>query len=287
MRFERLAVIGIGLIGGSFALATRTRGLVARVVGCARSEATRASALDCGVADEVTDDPAFAVTGADLVYIAAPVGAMGPLMAAIAPFLQPDALVTDAGSTKERVVELAARHLADRCVFIPGHPMAGSEQAGPAAARADLFDGKPYILTPLTSTPVEEIQRLRELLGAIGAHVVLAEASQHDRLVAATSHLPHLVAAALSGALADLAARTGDIHPFTGTGVRDATRIAKGPPEVWRDILLDNRENVKAALRAFSEEIGQYLDAMERDDGELLTRLLDKARTFRRGLDEP
>lgn len=286
MRFERLAVIGIGLIGGSFALATRTRGLVARVVGCARSETTRTAALECGVADEVTADPAFAVAGADLVYIAAPVGAMGPLMEAIAPALRSDALVTDAGSTKERVVDLATRHLADRCVFIPGHPMAGSEQAGPAAARPDLFAGKPYILTPLTSTPVEDIQRLRELLGAIGAHVVLAEASQHDRLVAATSHLPHLVAAALSGALSDLAARTGDIHPFTGTGVRDATRIAKGPPEVWRDILLDNRENVKAALRAFSEEIGQYLDAMEHDDGELLMRLLDKARTFRRGLDE-
>lgn len=286
MRFERLAVIGVGLIGGSFALATRTRGLVARVVGCARSEGTRTAALECGVADEVTDDPAFAVTDADLVYIAAPVGAMGPIMEAIAPALTPGVLVTDAGSTKERVAELACIHLVDRCVFIPGHPMAGSEQAGPRAARADLFDGKPYILTPLPSTPVEELQRLRNLLRSIGAHVVLAEASQHDRLVAATSHLPHLVAAALSGALSDLAARTGDIHPFTGSGVRDATRIAKGPPEVWRDILLDNRENVKAALRAFSEEINGYLNAMENDDGELLVRLLDKARTFRKGLDE-
>jgi prephenate dehydrogenase len=286
MRFERLAVIGVGLIGGSFALATRARGLVGRVVGCARSEGTRTAALECGVADEVTDDPAFAVAGADLVYISAPVGAMEPLMAAIAPALSPSTLVTDAGSTKERVVELATQHLAGRCVFIPGHPMAGSEQAGPGAARADLFDGKPYILTPLTSTPTGELQRLRDLLRAIGAHVILAEASQHDRLVAATSHLPHLVAAALSGALSDLAARAGDIHPFTGTGVRDATRIAKGPPEVWRDILLDNRENVKAALRAFSDEIGHYLAAMESDDAELLTRLLEKARTFRRGLDE-
>ncbi len=283
--FRRLAVIGVGLIGGSFALAARQRGLVDSVVACARSPETLSVALDRGIADHVTHDPAEAVAAADLVYVAAPVRATEALFSAMAPALRPEALVTDAGSTKAAVVALADRYLADRCVFVGGHPMAGSDLAGPAAARADLFQHKTYILTPKADTPVAAVARMRNIVTAIDGVAVLAEPEQHDRLVAATSHLPHLVAAALCGALGDLAARTGDIQPFTGTGLRDATRIAKGPPEVWRDILLDNRDNLKTALRLFSDEVLHYIEAMEAQDAEGLEGLLDKARRFRRSLD--
>ncbi|MCE5218734.1 prephenate dehydrogenase [bacterium] len=286
MGFDRLTVIGVGLIGGSFALAARSRHLVKHVIGVARSEATRQVALECGVADEVTADAAAAAASADLIYLACPVGAMGSVMEAIAPVVQPGALVTDAGSTKAHVVDLAAQHLEGRCAFVAGHPMAGSDQAGPAAARDDLFEDKPYILTPTPTTHYQDLARLRDFIQALGAHVVLADAEQHDRLVAATSHLPHLVAAALCTALADLASRTGDVLPFTGTGLRDATRIAKGPSEVWRDILLDNRDNVKAALQLFSAEVNRYLVAMEAEDGAALESLLREAQTFRKGLDE-
>jgi prephenate dehydrogenase len=285
LSFQRLAVLGTGLIGGSFALAARRRGLVASVVGVARSPETRQAALDCGVADEVTADAAAAVRDADLVYLAAPVGATGRLMADIAPALRPDALVTDAGSTKAGVVALAAEHLAGRCTFIGGHPMAGSDEAGPAAADPDLFVGRTYLLTPTPDTPVAALERLRDLVQQLGATVVLVEAGQHDRLVAATSHLPHLVAAALCNSLHDLASRTGDIRPFTGTGVRDATRIAKGPPEVWRDILLDNRQHLHQALVAFTHEVNRCLEAMDAGDAEALEAFLTGARDFRRGLD--
>lgn len=283
--FDCLAVIGVGLIGGSFALAARQRGIVDKVVAVARRAETLATALDRGIADEVTDDPAQAAAQADLIYIAAPVRATEAILEAIAPVVCPETLVTDAGSTKAAVVRLAEQHLADRCVFVGGHPMAGSDEAGPAAARADLFQHKTYILTPTPDTPVAALARMRDVVTAIDGVVVLAEPEQHDRLVAATSHLPHLVAAALCGALGDLASRTGDILPFTGTGLRDATRIAKGPPEVWRDILLDNRDNLKTALRLFSDEIAHYTDAMQAEDGEALVELLGKARRFRRGLE--
>lgn len=283
--FRRLAVIGVGLIGGSFALAARQRGIVGSVVACARTQETLDAALDRGIADEVTSDPAEAVAEADLVYVAAPVRATEALFSAMAPALRPGTLVTDAGSTKAAVVALADKCLAGRCVFVGGHPMAGSDLAGPAAARADLFQHKTYILTPTAETPVAALSRMRDIVTAIDGVVVLAEPEQHDRLVAATSHLPHLVAAALCGALGDLAGRTGDVLPFTGTGLRDATRIAKGPPEVWRDILLDNRDNLKTALRLFSDEVACYIEAMEAGDGEELQELLAKARRFRRSLD--
>ena len=285
MGFNRLAVIGIGLIGGSFALAARGRRLVDTVVGVARSQSTLTSALECGAADEVTHDPAAAVAEADLVYIATPVGATDRVMAAIAPALKPDALVTDAGSTKLSVVALAEQHLGGNCVFIGGHPMAGSEQDGVAAARADLFAGRTYFLTPTPDTPGAHLSRLRGLAEGIGATVAIADAAEHDRMVAATSHLPHLVAAALCGSLADLSPTTGDLGAFVGSGVRDATRIAKGSPEMWRDILLDNCEHVTAALEEFSVQVARYVQAMRAGDGVALEDLLSAARELRGGLD--
>lgn len=286
MSFERLAVLGVGLIGGSFALAARQRGLLTSVVAVARSPQTRETALRRGIADEVTADPAEAVREADLVYLAAPVRASGDLLARIAPAVRPDCLVTDAGSTKAGIVALARELLAGRCTFIGGHPMAGSDQAGPEAATADLFEGRTYLLTPTPDTPLTELERLRDLVIALGARAVLVDAEQHDRLVAATSHLPHLVAAALCNSLRELSGRAGDIRPFTGTGVRDATRIAKGPPEVWRDILIENHEHLSQALEAFTREVTRCLEAMRTGDAGALEEFLTGARDFRRGLDE-
>lgn len=286
MSFDRLAVIGIGLIGGSFALAAKKRGLVGHVVGVARKETTLLRALERGAADAVTSDPAEAVREADLVYIATPVRATGTILKRIAPALGADALVTDATSTKVSVVAAAEEQLSGAAVFIGGHPMAGSEEAGPGAARADLFQGKPYLLTPTPQTPDAELQRLRDLLTAIGARVILTDPEEHDRLVAATSHLPHLLAAALLGALADLPRPPADLEAFVGSGLRDVTRIAKGPPEVWRDILLDNRGNIRTALKGLLAKLDDYLAAMDAGDAEKLEALLAEARDVRKGLDE-
>ncbi len=286
MAVDRLAVIGIGLIGGSFALAAKERRLVRHVVGVARSQHTRDAALECGAADEVTDDAATAVRGADLVYISAPVGATEPIMRAIAPHLSSDTLVTDAGSTKVSVMAHANALLAGHCVFIGGHPVAGSEQSGPSAATADLFIDRTYILTSAPDTPADRLDWLRKFIAGIGARVIICDADQHDQLVAATSHLPHLLAAALSGALADLAPRSGDLRLFSGTGLRDTTRVAGGPSDVWRDIFLDNRDNIRPPLEAFRARIDAFLQAMADADGDALCALLDEAREFREGLND-
>lgn len=285
-RFARMAVIGVGLIGGSFALATRKSGRVERVVGVARTEATRAAALQAGIVDEVTDDPTTAVRGADLVYVATPLGAMESVMSAIAPVVRPDAVVTDAGSTKASTLVLARQHLAGRCAFIGGHPMAGSENAGPRAARADLFMGRTYFLTPTEDTAPEALGRLRALLTGIGAAVVLCDPQEHDRLVAFTSHLPHLLASALCATVAEASAGMEALGPFVGSGLRDSTRIAKSPAEVWRDILCDNRENVLMALEHCQQQMDRYRRAIESEDLTAVEALWQEAADFRRGLDE-
>lgn len=286
MKFDRVAIIGVGLIGGSFALALKRHGLAGHVVGAARRELTLLRALERGVADTVTTDPAHAAEGADLVYIAAPVGATTDILRAIMRIAGANAIITDAGSTKAAVVAAAREHVAAGRIFIPGHPMAGSEQSGPVAARADLFEGKVYFLTPDASTPEAPLERLRDTLHVIGARVIITEPERHDRLLAATSHAPHLLASALASMLAQSAPAEQDLAAFCGTGVRDMTRLAKGPPEVWRDIFLDNREHLQAALERLSHHVGRFLAALEAGDGAALEELLEKAREFRKGLDD-
>lgn len=286
MSFDRVAVIGVGLIGGSFALALKRHGLAGHVVGVARREQTLLRALERGVADSVTTDPAHAAEGADLVYIAAPVGATAAILQAVASVARPDTIITDAGSTKAAVVAAAREHIGAGSIFIPGHPMAGSEQSGPVAARADLFEGKVYFLTPATDTPEAPLERLRDTLLTIGARVVICEPERHDRLLAATSHLPHFLASVLASVLAERDPAEPDFFAFCGSGVRDMTRLAKGPPEVWRDIFLDNRDHLRAALARLNDHVERYLAAIEAGDGEALEALLDDAREFRKGLDD-
>lgn len=280
MLFERAAVIGIGMIGGSFALAARERGLVGTVVGVARTERTLSQARSLGAADETTTDPVVAVSGADLVYLAAPVGVIPALLCAIAPAVAEGCLLTDAGSTKREIMAAAA-HLPPHCTFVGGHPLAGSEQAGIAAARPGLFRGCSYFLTPDPQANPDALGLLRRLVEGLGGRSVLIDADAHDRLMAATSHLPHMIAAALCATLADL---EGDLARLAGPGLRDTTRIALGSPELWRDILLSNADNLQTALEELRRALDQFQSALEAGEGDALSALLQRARAVRQRL---
>lgn len=278
MLFERAAIIGIGLIGGSFALAARAAGVVGEVIGVARRERTLLEALRLGAVDHTGFDPAEAVRDADLVLIATPVAAIPDLLARIAPTLPAGCVVTDVGSTK-RVVMAAASVLPEHVDFIGGHPMAGSERAGVTAARVRLFHGKTWLLTPGAARP-EAVARLRAALEAIGARVVTVDAAEHDRIVARTSHLPHVIAAALCTALEECCEESD----FIGAGLLDTTRIAAGSSEVWREILLTNRDEVLAALDELDTQVGRFRAALAAGDEVALTELLDHARIIREGM---
>lgn len=276
MLFERVTVIGIGLIGGSFALAGREAGVLGEVVGVARSERTLLEAVHIGAADRTTPDAVEAVRGADLVYIATPVAGIAGILERIAPALERGCVVTDAGSTKRTIME-AARGLPEHVGFVGGHPMAGSEQAGIREARPHLFHGRTYLLTP-TPGADEALIKLREAVIAIGARPVIVEAEKHDRLVARTSHLPHVVAAALAGALGPVCGE----RDFVGAGLRDTTRIAEGPIDVWREILMANADEVLDALDGFLSEAERYREALAAGDEERIAELLARARECRR-----
>ncbi len=284
MIYKRAAVIGIGLIGGSFALAAKRAGVVESVIGVARSADTREGALAMGAADEVTTDPAEAVRGADLVYIAVPVRATRSIFEQIRDSLEPGALVTDAGSTKREVMAAAAELLPDSITFIGGHPMAGAEQSGVRAARADLFEGAAYYLTPSKTTTQDELDRMLALVRALGARPDVKVAEYHDRMMAATSHLSHLVAAALARTTHRLASGQKEVGNFLGTGFTDTTRLAEGLPEVWRDIFLSNPDNVAVALDEMIEQLRQFAAAFREMDRALFDQLLEEARQARREL---
>lgn len=283
--FDCLAVIGVGLIGGSFALDARTHGLVGRTIGVSRSRQSRDTCLERGIVDAFTHDRAEAVAQADLVFIAAPVGATGEIMREIAPAVRPEAVVTDAGSTKVRVMTCAREHLAGRCAFVGGHPMAGSEQSGPGAARHGLFRGRTYVLTPDPDTPGDAVARLARLVEALGSTVVVCGAEEHDRIVGATSHLPHLVAAALAGSLAHAGLDPEQVRLLSGKGLRDSTRIAAGEPELWSDIFSENLANLRGPLDLLRERLAAMLEAIEMQDEARLQALLAEAAAFRKGLD--
>jgi prephenate dehydrogenase len=283
--FERAAVLGVGLIGASFALAAKAAGIVDRVLGVARREETRRVALERGAADETTDDPAAAVADADLVYISVPVAATADILAAIAPALRPGALVTDAASVKASVCRAAENALPRAVSFVGGHPMAGSERSGPEAAREDLFRGHAYFLVPTAFGGDEAAATVARIVVAIGGVPSVVDAAVHDHLVAATSHMPHAVAMALSLAVADLVPDEAARLRFSGSGLRDATRIAASSPEVWRDIFLANVGEVVASCRAASSSLEAMADAIAAGDSDRLLDLIRASRAARLALD--
>jgi len=281
MIFQRVAVLGIGLIGGSFALALKQRRLARLVVGVARRQETLRDALAAGVCDEATDNAIEAATGADLVFLASPVGGMPALCAQIAPVVATGAIITDGGSTKKRVVGLC-EPLFPNAHFIGGHPMAGSADSGPLAARADLFEGATWILTPTVQTNARALSTLRELVEKLGARPLEMTPQMHDELLAVSSHLPHLTASALVHSLLRSKAKAPQIEALIAGGWRDSTRVAAGNAEMWRDICLDNAGAIEGALGEFAREIETLRALVEARDGEGLERWLDDAARERR-----
>ena len=270
--FARLAVLGLGLLGGSVALAARRRGAAARVVGAARRADVRAAALARGAVDEICDFDA-AVRGADLVVLATPLFAMPELVRRIAPSLAQGALVTDVGSVKGGLAETLPGLLPEGVSYVGSHPMAGSHHSGFEHAREDLFEGAACVVTEAPEPAVRE--RLCAFWRALGARVVLRDAASHDAEVAWMSHLPHAVAFAFAGALARAPERAFEV---AGAGFRDFTRIAQSEPELWADILTANRKALAAPLAAAQESLRELARAIENDDAEALERWIGAAR---------
>ena len=285
---NKLVIIGVGLIGGSFALALRKAGLAGQIVGVGRSRENMARALKRGLIDEIAGDLPSALKRADIVFLAVPVGQTGEIMAKISPYLEPDSIVTDAGSTKQDVIAAARSHLAENFQnFVPGHPIAGAEQSGANAARADLFRAKNVVLTPLEETSSNAVNRVKELWQACGACISLMSANQHDKILATVSHLPHVLAFALmnhvyrAGHGPEGTPNPNDPLHFAGTGFRDFTRIAGSSPEMWRDICLGNREALVDQIDAYQRELAALRETLARDDGDALEKAFASAREAR------
>lgn len=275
---ERLAVIGVGLIGGSLALSLRAARACTEIVGYNRGTVHRRQALEQGLVDRMADTPAQAVAGAGLVVLAVPVGATGAVLAGIREALGPRAVVTDAGSVKEPVVAAARAHLGEAFRrFVPGHPIAGTENSGPAAARSDLFRGRQVCLTPVAETEPAAVARVADMWEAAGARVARLDPARHDEIFALTSHLPH----ALAYLLVDLVARDPELFGFTGGGFRDFSRIASSDPVMWRDIFLANRGRLDPALRAFGRELEAFRAALAAGDAGRLEHFLRRAKEAR------
>ncbi len=277
----KIVVCGVGLIGGSFALALKAAGAVGEVVGLGCNRSTLEEALRLGVIDRIAADWADALAGADLVLLGMPVGQMPAVLKALAPHLGPDTVVTDGGSTKSDVAAAARVALGRQIAqFVPGHPIAGAEKSGPAAARADLYRQRRVVLTPLEENSKDAVARVRSAWEACGARVDELDAEAHDRVFAAVSHLPHLLAYAL---VHEFAARENSrqLFGFAAGGFRDFTRIAGSHPEMWRDICIANRHALLKELDAYMDELLRLRVRLASADSDGLAAMFDKARSAR------
>jgi prephenate dehydrogenase len=278
---DRLCIIGVGLIGGSLASALREAGAVGEVVGCGRDPAHLQQAVQLGVIDRYEIDPAAAVAGADVVVLAVPLGAMQKQMAQIAPVLGPQTILTDVGSAKGSVVRAADAVFETLPVgFVPGHPIAGNEKSGVEAAYPGLFRARRVILTPLPTSSAEAVTRVSAMWEACGAHVVEMDVAHHDEVLAATSHLPHMLAYALVDTLARMD-DSREIFDFAAGGFRDFTRIASSNPDMWHDICLANHDALVKMLEAFSDDLRMLADAVRRADSEFLKQTFIRAKQAR------
>ena len=285
--FDHVALIGLGLIGSSLGHVIKRHGLARRVSGTARSAQTRETALRIGFVDEVHEDPAECVRGADLVILCTPVGTFGTLAEQMAPALEPGAILTDAGSVKCSVIESIKPHLREHVHFIPGHPIAGTEYSGPEAGFAELFEGRWCILTPLPDTDDDALARLRAFWEAVGSEVEIMTPEHHDLVLAITSHLPHLIAYNIVGTASDLETVTEkEVIKFSASGFRDFTRIAASDPIMWRDIFMNNREAVLEMLGRFTEDLASLQRAIRWGDGQALEELFTRTRAVRRSIIE-
>jgi prephenate dehydrogenase len=278
---ERLCIIGVGLIGGSLARALRETGYCREVVGAGRNPAHLQQAVDLHVIDRFETDPAQAVAGADMVLAAVPLGAMEGVFKAIRGHLAEGAVLTDAGSAKRSVIE-AARQAFGRVpdYFVPGHPIAGTENSGVAASLSSLYRNRRVILTPLANTDRAAASRVRAMWEAAGAHVIEMEPAHHDAVLAATSHLPHVLAFALVDSLARLGERE-EIFAYAAGGFRDFTRIASSDPVMWRDICLANGDAIGRIIDRFIHDLGAIGKAVQEHDGVRLLEIFTSAKQAR------
>ncbi|MCZ6721796.1 MAG: prephenate/arogenate dehydrogenase family protein [Proteobacteria bacterium] len=285
--FERMALIGLGLIGSSLGWVARRETLAKEIVGCARTEATREKALELGFIDRASPDPAACVEGADLVILCVPLGVNAAIAAAMKGALAAAAIVTDVGSVKKAVIRDVAPHIPEGVHFVPGHPVAGTEHSGPEAGFAELFEGRWCILTPPPGTDEDAVKRLSAFWRAAGSTVEIMEAEHHDLVLAITSHLPHLIAYNIVGTAADLEEVTRqEVFKYAAGGFRDFTRIAASDPVMWRDIFMNNREAVLEMLGRFIEDLTALQRTIRWDDAEALEALFRRTREIRRGVVE-
>jgi prephenate dehydrogenase len=279
--FSRVVIVGVGLIGGSFALGLKAAGACGRIVGLERSAQALARAQELGIIDVACTEPEDALRGADLVLLAAPVAQTGAILQSLLPGLAPHTIVTDAGSTKSDVVASARAALGERIdQFVPGHPIAGRESNGPDAAIADLFRGKKAVLTPLPENPPASVERVADAWRACGAIIHMLSPQEHDRVFAAVSHLPHLLAYAL---VDDIARKPHAdlLFQYAASGFRDFTRIAGSSPEMWRDISLANRDSLLGELDAYLAQLTQLRARLAAADGAALEAVYGNAQRAR------
>ena len=286
-RFERVALIGIGLIGSSLARVLRRSKLAGEIVACARREETLDKVRALALADRVTADPAEAVKGADLVVISTPLSAYAEIGRRIAPALKPGAVLTDVGSVKEAVIRDLKPALPAGVHLVPGHPVAGTEHSGPESGFADLFHDRWCILTPLPDGDAVALQRVTQLWQAAGMRVITMDADHHDKVLAITSHLPHLIAYTIVGTATGLEETLkSEVIKFSAGGFRDFTRIAASDPVMWRDIFLNNREAVLEMLQRFTEDLTALQRAIRWGEGDKLEDLFTRTRAIRRSIIE-
>jgi cyclohexadieny/prephenate dehydrogenase len=285
--YDRVALIGLGLIASSMAHAMRRAGLAGEIVGTARSPETRTIAAEIGLCDRVVKTAAEAAEGADLVVLCVPVGAMEAVAREIGPVLKPGATVSDVGSVKRAVVEAVAPHLPEGVHFVPTHPVAGTEQSGPRSGFAELFDNRWCLVVPQEGSDPYAVDRVRRLWEGMGANVDEMDADHHDLVLAVTSHAPHLIAYTMVGVADDLRRVTdSEVIKYSAAGFRDFTRIAASDPTMWRDVFMSNKDATLEILGRFTEELFALQRAIRTGDGDHLFDYFTRTRAIRRGIIE-
>jgi prephenate dehydrogenase len=281
---NKLVIIGVGLIGGSFALSLRKAGLVKHITGLGRSKENLQKALELGIIDEISDNYSQALEKADLVLLAVPVGQTAEILKKINPYLEPQTIISDVGSTKQDVIAAAHSSIPEHFKnFVPAHPIAGAELSGSSAATADLFKGKSLILTPSDETDSDSIESIQKLWQGCGAHTSLMTPYQHDEMLAMTSHLPHILAFTfMNHMLSNSTEKNADtLLNFAGSGFRDFTRIASSSPEMWKDICLANRRLLLQQIRVYQNELARMNEILEDGDGAALEKFFLNAQVTR------
>lgn len=285
--YDRVALIGLGLIASSMYWAIKRAGLAGEVIGYARSEATRDTARKIGLCDRICDTVADAVKDADLVVLCVPVGVMGDVAAEIAGSLKPGATISDVGSVKRQVIDAVLPHLPEDVHFVPAHPIAGTEHSGPESGFAELFDNRWCLLIVDETTEAAAAKRVSDLWQGMGANVEEMDADHHDLVLAVTSHTPHLIAYTMVGVADDLRrVSESEVIKYSASGFRDFTRIAASDPTMWRDVFLSNKDATLEILGRFTEELFALQRAIRQGDGEHLYDYFTRTREIRRGIIE-